>query len=207
LSSYDAPRKSDYVEILPGQSFESRIGYRMGEGGPIVRTDWGTQVEFRYRVRRTVDDNYYLDGKTRVPVQAWTGELQSNAVTVKLIPGYYFMPKERAIEQAEAFMRANGFTNRPASLSPDQIRLEPDESRRDAEKILSARLLAAPRGRQTVNTTHHAWLAVLFGYRLPRPGQRSGRVRGGRIGSIDLVQLGRCERFSDSLVQAARRAS
>ncbi len=193
LTGHDIPRKSDYVEILSGQSFETRIGYRMGEGGPLVRTDWGTQVEFRYEVRRTAGDNYYLDGKTRVPVQAWTGELQSNTVTIKLIPGYYLMPKERAIEQAEAFIRANGFTNQPASVSPDQIWLEPNESRRDAEKILQKRrgLLGenAIAVKKTVDTHNMSGWMVLFGYQAPQHQQDSGRVVfvEGRIGSIDLT--------------------
>jgi hypothetical protein len=88
--------KGDYVLIEPGDKISHTYNYElMSSYDPETGKGFFTfpkTIYFKYEVTRTEADNFYYDfehehieATTKIPIDAWTGTLESNEVKVELV--------------------------------------------------------------------------------------------------------------------------
>jgi len=88
--------KSEYVLLEPEDSISHTYSYRIvwsydPETREAIRILPG-KIYFKYKVTRTKEENFYYDfehehihATTKIPIDAWTGTLESNEVIVELV--------------------------------------------------------------------------------------------------------------------------
>ena len=88
--------KSEYILLAPGDKISHTYSYDMisiidPETNEVFLPVLGT-IYFQYKVTRLEEDNFYYDFKnehieatTKIPIDAWTGTLESNEVIIELI--------------------------------------------------------------------------------------------------------------------------
>ncbi len=81
-------RQDAFITINPGDEFEKRESYRISwlcRGAP-PRSDWTFDITYSRNI--TVEDNYYFIKDSKKFVKAWTGDISSNTIRIKIKNDY-----------------------------------------------------------------------------------------------------------------------